>query len=211
MARAQFITFEGGEGTGKSTQAAKLQNKLEALGVGTVLTREPGGAPQAEVLREILVTGAHDRWSPMAESLLNYAARDDHLRNTVKPALEAGKWVISDRFSDSTRAYQGGAGGVDKKFIHILDEAVVGGCVPDLTLIFDMPAILGLERAQTRGGPDRFEGKGLAFHDRLREAFLGISENNPDRCVLVDATGTIDDVADAVWWAVESRLKVPHE
>ena len=208
MKKAKFITFEGGEGSGKSTQAAILQSKLQALEIDTVLTREPGGAPEAEAVRELLVTGERDRWSPVAETLLNYAARDDHLRNTIKPALEAGKWVISDRFSDSTKAYQGGAGGVPGSFIETIDQMVVGECKPDLTLVFDMPAILGLERAQTRGGPDRFESKGLGFHDRLREAFRAIVEEEPSRCILIDAAGAIEDVSDAVWWAVQTRFDI---
>lgn len=203
-----FITFEGGEGSGKSTQSRLLSDKLKNAGIDVVQTREPGGAPQAELIRELLVTGEVDRWSPEAECLLNYAARDAHLRETIIPALQADKWVICDRFSDSTKAYQGGAGGVSKALIDAIDAQVVGRHQPDLTVIFDIPAHIGLERAQARGTPDRFERKGLAFHDALREAFLAIADNEPERCAVVDASATIEDIAGDVWHLVSTRFGI---
>lgn len=206
MQVGKFITLEGGEGAGKSTQANRLAEQLQRRGIDPVLTREPGGAPQAEELRSLLVDGDEDRWSAVAETLLNYAARDDHLRHTIIPALTKGRWVISDRFSDSTRAYQGDAGKVSKTLISVLDEAVVGDNQPDLTLIFDMAPEIGLERARERGGPDRFERKGLAFHNALREAFLAIARSDPERCVVIPADGSQSEVEAKVWAAVETRL-----
>jgi dTMP kinase len=184
VTRGRFITFEGGEGAGKSTQAQRLVLALEAQGLEVVRTREPGGSSGAEALRELIVTGAGDRWSPLSETLILYAARDDHLQRVIRPALARGAWVVCDRFSDSTRAYQGAAGGVD--------EAVIEG--------------LGLARAQARGGAARFEAKGVAFHARLRQGFLAIARAAPRRCVVLDGTGDPDSVAGAVWAAVRTRL-----
>jgi dTMP kinase len=206
MKRGRFITFEGGEGAGKSTQAARLAARLQATGIEVVRTREPGGSQGAEALRELLVHGGADRWSPTAETLMMYAARSDHLERVIRPALAAGAWVVCDRFSDSTRAYQGAGGGVPTELIETLDKAVVLGDQPDLTLIIDVPAELGLERAQARGGEARFEGKGLAFHRRLREGFLAIARAEPDRCVVLDGAAAPDDVADRIWKAVQSQL-----
>jgi dTMP kinase len=206
MKRGRFITFDGGEGAGKSTQAARLAARLQATGIEVVRTREPGGSQGAEALRELLVHGGADRWSPTAETLMMYAARSDHLERVIRPALAAGAWVVCDRFSDSTRAYQGAGGGVPTELIETLDKAVVLGDQPDLTLIIDVPAELGLERAQTRGGGARFEGKGLAFHRRLREGFLAIARAEPDRCVVLDGAAAPDDVADRIWKAVQSQL-----
>lgn len=209
VTRGRFITFEGGEGAGKSTQARTLVERLQAHGVSVVLTREPGGSEGAEALRNLLVIGDADRWTPTAETLLMYAGRSDHLSRLIRPALEAGTWVVCDRFSDSTRAYQGAGGGVSPQFIEAIEAEVVGATRPDLTLVFDMPVELGLERAFGRDMFEaRFESKGLAFHQRLRDAFLRIAENEPGRCALINAGGALDEVAEEVWSAVSSRLEV---
>lgn len=207
MTRGKFITFEGGEGAGKSTQARRLCDRLRAAGHEVVQTREPGGSPGAEVIRNIVVAGDAERWSPMTESLLMYASRSDHLEQTIRPALSAGRWVVCDRFADSSRAYQGAGGGVAPEFIEALDRGVVGKDQPDLTLIFDLPVEEGLQRAFGRGlFETRFESKGLAFHQRLRDGFLAIARAHPDRCVVLDATGSEDEVAARVWDAVTARL-----
>ncbi len=197
-----FITFEGGEGTGKSTQAKLLAERLRAQGVDVLLTREPGGTPEAEAIRNILVNGSPDSLSAEAEALLNYAARDHHLRHLIRPALAADKTVISDRFMDSTRAYQSFAGGVAPSFIDVLEKTIVRETTPTLTLIFDLDPELGLERARTRGGADRFERKGLVFHQRLRAGFLEIAKNNPTRCKVIDASKPLEVVTQSVWQAV---------
>lgn len=205
--RGRFITFEGGEGTGKSTQVRLLADRLRQSVPDLVLTREPGGSPGAEALRAILLNGDADRWSPACETLLMFAARRDHLERVIRPALERGAWVICDRFADSTRAYQGAGGGVDRAFIEALDRFVVEGDQPDLTLVFDLPVELGLERAFGRDMFElRFEAKGQAFHQRLREEFLRIAEAHPNRCVRIDAAGEIQAVQERVWTAVTERL-----
>lgn len=205
--RGRFITFEGGEGSGKSTQTGRLVEALTARGMEVVRTREPGGSPGAEDIRALALNGAADRWSAMTETLLMYASRSDHLERTIRPALERGAWVVCDRFADSSRAYQGAGGGVDMAFIEAMDAAVVGETQPDLTLIFDLPVELGLERALARGGADlRFETKGLAFHQRLRDGFRRIAEVHPDRCRVIDAAGVPDVVFERVWAAVEPVL-----
>lgn len=207
VTRGRFITFEGGEGTGKSTQARRLVERLEASGLSVVLTREPGGSEGAEALRSLLVTGDADRWTPTAETLLMYAGRSDHLTRLIRPALEAGVWVVCDRFSDSTRAYQGAGGGVAPAFIETIEAEVVGETRPDLTLIFDMPVEIGLERAFGRDMFEaRFESKGLAFHQRLRDAFIKIAETEPERCAVIDAGGTLEAVSDQIWATVSGRL-----
>ncbi|MDB5447743.1 MAG: tmk [Phenylobacterium sp.] len=208
MARGRFITFEGGEGAGKSTQLKRLAERLRGRGLEVVATREPGGSPGAEAIRELVLNGAADRWSPVTETLLMYAARRDHVERVIRPALEHGAWVVCDRFADSTRAYQGAGGGTDPGFIAALEQHVLGETRPDLTLIFDLPPEAGLARAQARGGEMRFESKGLAFHQRLRDGFLAIARAEPERCAPVDATGSIDEVEAAVWAAVEARLAV---
>jgi dTMP kinase len=198
---ARFITFEGGEGTGKSTHSRKLAERLRGLGHAVTLTREPGGSPGGELIRKLLVSGETNRWSAEAETLLNYAARDSHLRNTIRPALAAGGIVLCDRFIDSTRAYQGYAGGCDLGFIDALERQIVGAERPQLTLIFDLDAEQGLERAGRRkdSSENRFERKGLAFHQRLREGFHKIAAADPGRCRIIDASGSIDETAYAVW------------
>ncbi len=201
-----FITFEGGEGAGKSTQIGLLSEYLRSLGLEVVTTREPGGSPDADTLRELLVTGEPGRWSPQAEALLNYAARESHLNHLIRPALAAGKTVLCDRFADSTRAYQGIAGQVGTDFVEMLDQAIVGSSQPDLTLIFDLDPQVGLERAHQRGGVDRFEKKGLRFHQNLRKAFLEIAGNNPARCRVIDASGSVEQVAAQIRACVEQSM-----
>ncbi len=202
MARGRFITFEGGEGTGKSTQVRILAERLRAGGLDVVVTREPGGSPGAETLRRLLLEGEADRWSPVSETLLMYAARADHLETLIRPALAKGAWVVCDRFFDSTRAYQGAGGGAPAELIASLEMAVVGDDRPDLTLVLDLPAEVGLERAISRTTLDRIEGRDRGFHERLRAAFLEIAGREPDRCRLVDAAPDIETVAAAIWEAV---------
>ena len=206
--RGRFITFEGGEGAGKSTQVARLAAWLRASGMDLVQTREPGGSDGAEQIRNLVLNGSAERWSPMTETLLMYAARADHLERTIRPALEAGRWVLCDRFADSSRAYQGAGGGVAQSFIEQLDATVVGRDQPDLTLIFDLPVEIGLARALGRGGGSevRFESKGEAFHQRLREGFSAIAAANPDRCRVIDAGGDADAVFARVLEAIQPLL-----
>jgi len=208
--RGKFITFEGGEGTGKSTQAAMLGARLESYGLAVQLTREPGGSPGAEIIRHVLLTGAAKPLGADVEAMLFAAARDDHVQCTILPALRSGKWVVCDRFADSTRVYQGILGQVDQKLLNVLERVSVGELAPDLTVILDLPVQVGLERAKLRRGPaqaDRFEGEGADFHERLREAYLAIATREPDRCVVIDAIASKDVVADAIWQAVQSRLQ----
>ena len=208
--RGKFITFEGGEGTGKSTQAVMLGARLESYGLAVQLTREPGGSPGAEIIRHVLLTGAAKPLGADVEAMLFAAARDDHVQCTILPALRSGKWVVCDRFADSTRVYQGILGQVDQKLINVLERVSVGELGPDLTVILDLPVQVGLERAKLRRGPaqaDRFEGEGADFHERLREAYLAIATREPDRCVVIDAIASKDVVADAIWQAVQSRLQ----
>jgi len=211
MARGYFITFEGGEGSGKSTQARRLADCLCGnSGDGArevVLTREPGGAPGAEAIRQLLVTGATDRWSPLAETLLFSAARDEHIRATIAPALTRGALVICDRFADSTRAYQGAAGGVSEKLLDALEAAVVGKTRPDLTFILDLDPSAGMSRAaERRDGEDRFERKDPKFHHALRAAFLEIAKSEPDRCTVIDAASDPDAIAAQILAIVQARL-----
>lgn len=213
MARGKFITFEGGEGGGKSTQVARLIAALNAADIPTISTREPGGAPGSEEIRELLVSGAVDRWTPMAEVLLNYAAREVHVAETIMPALKRGTWVISDRFSDSTMAYQGYGGGVDVERIAAIHAAVLGDFQPDLTIILDLAVEQGLSRAGRRlaedeSAEDRFERMGKDFHSRLREGFLTIAEQNPGRCQVINAGDDADTVFRSISSAVSERLEI---
>jgi dTMP kinase len=207
MAHGPFISFEGGEGTGKSTHAARLAARLRAGGRETIATREPGGSPGGEAIRALLVNGAADRWSADAEALLMYAARMDHVERVIAPAMASGAIVVSDRFADSTRAYQGSGGGASPALIEALEQQMRGMCWPDLTLIFDLDPEVGLARAAGRAaGEARFEAKGLAFHQRLRAAFAAIAAGEPGRCVLIDADADIATVEEAVWRVVSGRL-----
>jgi dTMP kinase len=207
--RGRFITFEGGEGTGKSTQAALLAQRLRAMGIGVVLTREPGGSPGAEIIRYVLLSGAAKSLGPDAEAILFAAARDDHVSTTIEPALARGRWVVSDRFADSTNVYQGTLGQVDPLLLGGLHRVTVGTLKPDLTFILDVPAEVGLERASKRrgeAGADRFEGESLEFHEKLREAYLHLAASEPNRCVLIDARDPQAAVAARIWDTVAKRL-----
>lgn len=208
MPRGRFITLEGGEGAGKSTQVKRLAAKLEAKGLHVVTTREPGGAPGAELIRELLVKGETGRWAPRTEALLHFAAREEHLDRTIRPALERGDWVISDRFADSTMAYQGVAQGLGPAFISHLRDLVVGKDMPELTLVLDLPPETGLARATGRSnsGEDRYERMNLEFHRTLRQAFLDIAKNEHDRCVVIDASRDEDAVEAEIWTVVQARL-----
>ena len=207
--RGRFITFEGGEGTGKSTHSALVAERLKSLGIGVVLTREPGGSPGAEAIRHVLLSGVAKPLGPEAEAMLFAAARDDHVRNTIEPALARGTWVVCDRFIDSTRVYQGAMSHLDPKFIRALERVMVGDLKPDLTFILDVPAQVGLERARARRngeGADRFEAESLKFHEELREAFRLLAVSEPGRCMMIDANEPKPTVADRVWRTVHERL-----
>lgn len=198
MTKARFITFEGIDGSGKSTQARRFADHLRAQGGDVVLTREPGGSPGAEEIRQLLLTGDPDRWSPETEILLFTAARRDHLEKTIRPALAAGKTVVSDRFADSTRVYQGATRGDLRGMVDSLHSLMIGR-EPDLTFIIDMDPALALERGLARkSGEDRFEDFGLAFQETLRHGFLALAKANPDRCILIDGNRTPDQIASEI-------------
>jgi len=201
-----FISFEGGDGAGKSTQIGRLADRLRAAGRDVVVTREPGGSKGAEAIRKLLVEGDADRWSPLCEALLMYTARADHLERTILPALTRGAIVITDRFADSTMAYQGFAGALGEDTVRKLHALTVGDHDPDLTIILDLPVKDGLQRADARGGDARFESKGVEFQERVRTAFLEIAKGEPDRCVVVDATGGANAVEDNIKAALAARL-----
>ncbi len=209
---ARFITFEGGEGTGKSTQVRLLCERLTAAGIGCIRTREPGGAPGAEEIRKLLVEGAIDRWDPLTEALLHFAARKEHVEKTVQPALAASQWVISDRFADSTVAYQGYGHGLGREMVERLYDLVLGDFTPDLTLILDMPVAEGLARAAGRATPqgaveeDRYERMNEDFHERLRQGYLDIAKRHPGRCAVIDASTDPETVQRAVCTVIVGRL-----
>ncbi len=206
MRTGAFISFEGGDGSGKTTQMARLADALRGLGHEVVATREPGGSAGAELIRKLILEGDADRWSPLTEALLMFAARRDHLERTILPALARGAVVITDRFADSTLAFQAAAGGLDESAVATLKELVVGAHDPDLTLIFDLPIDEGLRRAGSRGGEQRFESKGRAFQEKARAAFLTIAEREPERCAIIDARGDVADVAVRTMEMVKRRL-----
>ncbi len=200
--RGKFITFEGGEGGGKSTQAARMAGYLRGKGLEVIETREPGGTPQGEDLRALLVQGNPDRWSALSELLLLTAARAEHVSRLIGPALAEGKWVICDRFADSTLAYQGIAGDLGLELVEQLQQLAIGASFPDVTFLLDVRAEAGLQRAEKRGGAARFEKKGAAFHQTLRDGFLALANENPQRIVLIDGEDTFDNV----WAQIEAEL-----
>lgn len=200
--RGKFITFEGGEGGGKSTQAARMAGYLRGKGLEVLETREPGGTPESEALRDLLVQGDPDRWSALSELLLITAARVEHVNRLIEPALTEGKWVICDRFADSTLAYQGIAGELGLELVEQLQKLAVGATAPDVTFLLDVRAEAGLQRAEKRGGAARFEKKGAAFHQTVRDGFLALANENPQRIVLIDGEDTFDNV----WGQIESEL-----
>lgn len=204
-----FITLEGGEGVGKSTQSRLLCERIQLHGFECVTTREPGGSPKAEALRNVLLSGAARPLGPMGEAVLFAAARIDHLDHTIRPALARGAVVICDRFADSTRAYQGALGDIDPRVIRTLEDVTIGDVRPDVTFILDLPAEIGLSRAGARRGAvpvDRFEGESAAFHQSLRQAFLNIAKAEPQRCQVIDANQAPDQVAEAIWRKVTPLL-----
>lgn len=204
-----FLTFEGGEGAGKSTQITRLADKLRARGLDVVVTREPGGSPGAEAVRHVLLSGAAEPFGPQMEAILFAAARSDHVEQVIRPAVERGAVVLCDRFFDSTRVYQGVTGELEPAFVQALEDVTVNGMVPDMTLILDVDPELGLARAVARRGQDvadRFEKETLAVHQRRREAYLAIADAEPDRCIVIDASGEPNEVETVVTAAVFAAL-----
>jgi dTMP kinase len=210
LPRGKFITIEGGEGAGKSTQVHRLAERLQAGGLVVVETREPGGSPGAEAIRGLLLAPSDHEWEPATEALLHFAARQEHVTKTISPALARGAWVVSDRFADSTMAYQGYGLGLGAETIEALYELSLGNFRPDLTILLDLSAEEGMDRARSRGDQlDRYETMDIAFHRRLRQGFLDIAARDSERCVVVDASGSIDDVSTQIFDAVKSRLELP--
>jgi dTMP kinase len=209
VGRGRFITFEGGEGSGKSTQIKTLAERLDAAKVRAIVTREPGGSPGAEIIRHVVLSGVGKLLGPEAETLLFAAARDDHVRSVIQPALNQGIWILCDRFSDSTRVYQGRLGQVAPQVLNAMERVTIGDLKPDLTFILDVPVEVGMKRAAARrgtGAPDRFEAEDLQFHQQLRDAYRQIAANEPRRCVLIDASLDAGAVAASVWAALCERL-----
>jgi dTMP kinase len=207
--RGRFISFEGGEGSGKSTQIKKLAERLEAAKLRAISTREPGGSPGAEVIRHLLLSGMGKLLGAEAETLLFAAARDDHVHTVIQPALAQGTWVLCDRFSDSTRAYQGKVGHVLPGILNAMERVTIGDLKPDLTIVLDVSVDVGLKRAAARRGgaePDRFESENIKFHQDLRDAYREIASAEPARCVLIDASGDANTVAASVWTALRDRF-----
>jgi dTMP kinase len=207
--RGKFISFEGGEGSGKSTQIKLLADRLAAARLRAIVTREPGGSPGAEIIRHLVLSGMGKLLGPDAETLLFAAARDDHVHTVIQPALNQGTWVLCDRFSDSTRAYQGRLGNVAPGVLNAMQRVTIGDLKPDLTIILDVPVEVGLKRAAARrgaGAPDRFEAEDIKFHQELRDAYRQIAAEDPDRCVLIDATPDPDVVAAQVWTVLRDHL-----
>ena len=207
--RGRFISFEGGEGSGKSTQIRKLAERLDAAKLRAIVTREPGGSPGAEIIRHLVLSGMGKLLGPDAETLLFAAARDDHVRTVIEPALSRGLWVLCDRFFDSTRAYQGRLGQVSPGVLNAMQRVTIGDLKPDLTLILDIPVEVGLQRAAARrgsGAPDRFEAEDIKFHQDLRDAYKQIAAEDPRRCELIDANADADTVAARVWTSLRNHL-----
>jgi dTMP kinase len=207
----KFITFEGGEGAGKSTQIHRLAARLKEAGLTVVTTREPGGTPAAEAIRKFILSGNAVATGPEGEAMLFAAARADHVARVIRPALAAGDWVLCDRFIDSTRVYQGAEGGVAPEILEALEHVAVGGARPDLTIILDIPAAIGLRRVRARqaatgDGPDRFDSDRVGLHERRRQAYLALAARDPSRYAVIDAVRWESDVADDIWKAVSARL-----
>ncbi len=215
MSRGRFITLEGGEGAGKSTLARALSERLDAAGFTARTTREPGGSPKAEAIREMILAGQARDYGPFAEALMFSAARIDHIDSLIRPALERGEWVICDRFIDSTRVYQGVLGKLDRAVLAELEAVTISGLMPELTLILDLDPEIGLARAAKRRRPgeaiDRFEGETLAFHRNLRQAYLDIASAEPQRCAVLDATLPPEALAEAAWHILLKRLPIDPE
>lgn len=221
--RGRFITFEGGEGAGKSTQIELLADRLQEHDLSVVTTREPGGSPSAEDIRKLLVSGSIWRWDPLTELLLHNAARREHVRNLIKPVINRGRWVLCDRFVDSTMAYQGYGHGLGRKVVQDIHRVIADGFMPDLTIILDLPTEVGLARAKERNAAvapkseaagevrreDRYERMAKPFHRRLRRGFLDIAKRDPKRCRVIDANRDIDSIAADIWTAVAKRFKLP--
>lgn len=211
MAKGFFITFEGGEGAGKSTQIELLAAKLRAKKYAILVTREPGGSPGAEAVRHVLLSGAAEPFGPKMEALLFAAARSDHVEQVIRPAIERGAIVLCDRFIDSSRVYQGVTGGLDPAFMEVVEQVSINGMVPDMTLILDIDPAEGLKRAAVRRSPndvpDRFEKETVSVHQQRREAFLAIAASEPQRCVVIDASRSPSEVEDAITTAVFGGLE----
>lgn len=208
--RGRFITFEGGEGSGKSTQIRKLAERLDTAKLRAIVTREPGGSPGAEIIRHLVLSGMGKLLGPDAETLLFAAARDDHVRTVILPALNQGVWVLCDRFFDSTRVYQGQLGHVLPGLLNAMQRVTIGDLKPDVTIILDVPVEIGLQRAAARRGnavADRFEAEDVHFHQNLRDAYRQIAAEDPQRCVLIDATADPETVASTVWTALREHLR----
>ena len=215
--KGKFISFEGGEGGGKSTQLKLLAIALQESDIDVLETREPGGSPDAELIRTLLVEGETDRWDAQTETLLHFAARRDHLNKVILPALNKGQWVLTDRYADSTMAYQGYGHGVSKKAIHGFYQFIAGNKQPDLTIILDLPAAEGLARADMRANEkaikiqqkeDRYERMGLEFHSRLRDGFLDIARKNKKRCMVIDATKSLEEIQTNIRKLVFKRFRL---
>jgi dTMP kinase len=207
--RGRFITFEGGEGAGKSTQIKLLADRLDAAKLRVLVTREPGGSPGAEIIRHVVLSGMGKLLGAEAETLLFAAARDDHVHAVIEPALAQGVWVLCDRFADSTRAYQGALGKVSPGLLNAMQRVTIGRLKPDLTVVLDVPVEVGMQRAAARrgeGAPDRFEAEDIQFHRGLRAAFRQIAAQEPERCVLVDASADPAAVAASIWASTRERL-----
>lgn len=209
MSRGRFITLEGGEGSGKSTQVTLLAEALRHAGLETIITREPGGTPSAEEIRKLLVSGEARRWDPMSELLLYVAARREHVIRLIEPALARGTWVVCDRFADSTLAYQGYGHGLGRSVCETAHRLAFGDFAPDLTLILDLPVEEGLARAGERPGNEtRYEGMDMEFHHRLRDGYLDIARHEPERCRVIDARGAIEAVQAALRRTVAERFGI---
>jgi len=209
-ANGLFVSFEGGEGAGKSTQIRRLAERLRELGHDVLVTREPGGSPGAEAVRHVLLSGAAEMFGTRMEAILFAAARNDHVEEVIRPALARGTIVLCDRFMDSSRVYQGVTGNLEADYIEALQRVAVNGVIPDCTLILDIPAEIGLERARKRASavtaPDRFEKEEMQTHEKRREAFLDIAAREPDRCHVVDALRSEDEIAEDIAAIVDRRL-----